>query len=258
MSIYTHSLNLNSKNSSNFIRVLFFFFFLFFFKMAGKDLEADPILQQESNNNGINEKFEEESATIANHQDIHKKNRMKFLAYFLVFFLCQTGIILLFALTLMKVRTPKFRVHNATFETFDVNVGTGNPSFNSFNLRMNVELELKNNNFGDYKYLNGTVYFFYDGDPIGEAVFPKSKAGIRSTKKFYVVVNISSLTSKGPRQRVNAPGSAAGGVLTLKSRSKLRGKVELIKVLKKKISTNMDCDLTFGVSDRAIRQISCK
>lgn len=217
-----------------------------------------PVLAQESNNNGINAKFEEESASIANHEEIREKKTMKFVAYFLAFFVCQTGIILLFAFTVMKVRTPKFRVRSATFETFEVNVGTGNPSYNSFNFRMNVELELKNSNLGNYKYQNGTVYFFHDGYPVGEAVFPKSKVGVRSSKRFNVVVNISSSTSKGSPRRVNDLGSSDDGVLTLKSRSKLSGKVELIKVLKKKKFTHMDCDLTIGVSDRTFRQITCK
>ncbi|KAL2486886.1 LEA 2 domain-containing protein [Abeliophyllum distichum] len=104
-----------------------------------------------------------------------------------------TGIIMLFALTVMKIRTPKFRVRSATFENFNVGTPT-NPSFSS---RMNAEFGIKNANFGHFKYQNSTVRFFYGLTQVGELVVQKARAKARSTRKFNAVVELSLANAGG-------------------------------------------------------------
>lgn len=186
--------------------------------------------------------------------ELRKKKRIKCLAYFAAFAVFQTGIILIFVLTIMKLRTPKFRVRSAGFESFEVGTAPNPPSFN---LRMDAQLGVKNANFGNYKFQNSTVVFFYGGASVGEAVVRSTKAGWRSTKKLNVVVDLSSnaLPSGSNSQLRN---DISSGVLTLNSRSRLTGKVELLFIFKKKKTTDMDCTLTIGLSEKAIRQINCQ
>lgn len=47
------------------------------------------------------------------------------------------------------------------------------------------------------------------------------------------------------------------GILLLNGRSRLSGKVELLKLLKKKKSTEMDCTLAVDLNQRMIRDLKC-
>ncbi|KAL3504234.1 hypothetical protein ACH5RR_034075 [Cinchona calisaya] len=157
--------------------------------MADKsnDQQVHPLPQNYNFDAAFNVKRDEELASVES-DELRRKKRIKYLAYFAAFVVFQTGIIVLFSLTVMKIKTPKFRVRSATFETFDAGTAM-NPSFN---FRMNAEVGVKNTNFGNYKFQNSTIYFFYEGALIGQAIVPQTKVGWQSTKKMNVVVDLSS------------------------------------------------------------------
>ncbi|CAI9092324.1 OLC1v1027524C1 [Oldenlandia corymbosa var. corymbosa] len=197
-----------------------------------------------------------ESANSPAADELRRKKRIKYLAYFAAFVVFQTGIILLFSLTVMKIKTPKFQMRSASFDTFDVGTAA-NPSFN---LSMEAQFGIKNSNFGNYKFQNSTIYFFCDGSstvPVGQAVVGKNKAGWRSTKKLDLAVDLSSENMAGIN--VTQLGSdISSGVLKLNARSKLSGKVELMFIFKKKKSTSLDCSITVYLADKTVREIYCK
>ena len=58
-----------------------------------------------------------------------RKKRMKCFAYVAAFAVFQTDVMLVFAVVVMKVRTPKFRVRSATFDDFQVSTLVTNASF---------------------------------------------------------------------------------------------------------------------------------
>ncbi|KAH7839251.1 hypothetical protein Vadar_001768 [Vaccinium darrowii] len=81
----------------------------------------------------------DEEATTFDAKELRRQKHKKWLLYGVAFVVFQTGIILLFSMTVMKVRNPKFRVRSASFDTFDI------PTANtSFNLKTNVALGIKN------------------------------------------------------------------------------------------------------------------
>ena len=105
----------------------------------------------------------DEESVAANSKELKKKKRMKCLLYIVLFAVFQTGIILLFALTVMRIRNPKFRIRSGSFvDTFDV----GTEASPTFNLRMNTQFTVKNTNFGHFKYELGTVTLAYKGTPV--------------------------------------------------------------------------------------------
>uniref|UniRef100_A0A5B7AFH4 Late embryogenesis abundant protein LEA-2 subgroup domain-containing protein n=1 Tax=Davidia involucrata TaxID=16924 RepID=A0A5B7AFH4_DAVIN len=177
-------------------------------------------------------------------KELRRQKRMKCLVYVVAFAVFQTAIITLFALTVMKVKTPKFRVRSATIENFDIPT-TSNPSFN---ITVNAELGVKNTNFGHYKFDNSTITFLYMGTPVGSANILKARAKARSTKKFNVTVELRS---------GELGNDFNSGVLPLTSQSTLRGKVELMKVMKKKKSTNMNCTMEINISTRQLQNVKC-
>ncbi|CAK9176930.1 unnamed protein product [Ilex paraguariensis] len=192
---------------------------------------------------------DEEVASVAG-KDLRRKKRMKCFIYIVIFALFQTGIILLFALTIMKLRTPKFRVRSATFENFSTETTN-----TSFNIRMITEVGVKNTNFGSYKYSQSSIDFYYKGTKVGEALVPNARAKLRSTRKFDVMVDLTSL---------NVPSNSelgrdiSSGLLPLTSQSSLRGKVELMYVMKRKKSTNMNCSMVINIQTKQLQDVICR
>ncbi|XP_058181457.1 late embryogenesis abundant protein At1g64065-like [Rhododendron vialii] len=184
-------------------------------------------------------------------KELRREKRKKWLLYSLAFIIFQSAIIALFTLTVMKVRSPKFLVRSATFDTFDIQ-STTNPLFS---LRTNIVLAIKNANFGPYKYDNSTVYFYYGNTEVGSAIIPKSKAQFRRTKKFTVGLDLASTNLAGNSQLAT---DISSGIVPLSSRSTLTGKVELMLIFKKKKSVNMNCTMEINTNTQMLQNVVCK
>ena len=184
--------------------------------------------------------------------ELRRKKRIKLAIYIAAFAVFQTIVILVFALTVMRVKTPKVRLGtNITFQNFN----TGTQASPSFDLSFTTQVGIKNTNFGPYKYDSTIATFMYQGVTIGQVTIPKGKAGLRSTKKVTVTVNVNS----NALSSTTGLGSELGaGVLTLNGQAKLSGKVELMFVMKKKKSAEMNCSMTIDLSSKAIQSMICE
>ncbi|KAG6409854.1 hypothetical protein SASPL_127896 [Salvia splendens] len=195
-----------------------------------------------------------EAATAAAAHDAtraqRKKKRNKCILYILLFIVFQTAIITVFALTIMKVRTPRFRIRSAAITNF--NAGTAaSPSLQA---TITPEFTVKNANFGRYKYRNTTVEFFYRGTRVGQVSVLNSKTGWRSTKRFThsaVELNISGSPQLAEDLRA--------GVVPITSTARMGGKVELIFIMKKNKATNMNCTMNIvTASPQSFSNILCR
>ncbi|GKU95182.1 hypothetical protein SLEP1_g8575 [Rubroshorea leprosula] len=178
-----------------------------------------------------------------------KRSRKKCLLYVAAFVVFQTAIILVFALTVMRVKSPKLRFGSATVANFS----TGANKLPSFDLV--TQVTVKNTNFGHFKYENNSLTILYSGVPVGEAAIMKGRARARQTKKFDIVFSVSfSSLSTNP----NFSNDVNSGVLMLSSQGKLSGKVQLMKVIKKKKSAEMSCTMAINLTTRAVQDLKCK
>ncbi|KAK2983649.1 hypothetical protein RJ640_023183 [Escallonia rubra] len=93
-------------------------------------------------------------------EELRRQKIKKYVIYGVIFVVFQVFVLTLMGMTIMKFRNPKFRVRSASFNgTFEV----GTPANPSFNIDMNTQFGIKNNNFGPLKYQNTTVDFYYRG-----------------------------------------------------------------------------------------------
>ncbi|XVF52994.1 hypothetical protein PTKIN_Ptkin05aG0062600 [Pterospermum kingtungense] len=190
---------------------------------------------------------DEESASLQS-KELKRKKKIKYAVYIAAFVVFQTAVILVFALTVMRVKNPKVRIGRVTINTMETNN-------TSFDLKFIAQVTVKNTNFGHYKFDNATLSFLYDGVIVGEAIIPKARARARSTKRLDVTVEVNSraLTST-----TRLGSELSSNVLTLNSQAKLKGKVELMKVLKTKKSPEMNCTIAFNVSTKNLQDLKCK
>ncbi|KAK8505209.1 hypothetical protein V6N13_026080 [Hibiscus sabdariffa] len=199
-------------------------------------------------------KIEMESAAEVS-KELKRKKRMKLLVYALAFAIFQTIVILVFSLTVMRIKNPKFRVLSITVE--DLKAVTTNPPY--FNIKLNAQVAVKNTNFGHFKFQNTTISFDYGGAGVGvgvgDAFVDKGRSKARSTKKMNVVVE---LNSNNIPNNSSLQSEIESGFLALTCHSKLSGKLQLMKLIKKKKSTEMRCAMVVNLVTKVVQDIKCQ
>ncbi|KAI4370113.1 hypothetical protein MLD38_018494 [Melastoma candidum] len=195
-------------------------------------------------------KSDRESQRSAEDEERRRK-RMKWAVYIAAFTVFQVMVILVFALVVMKVKAPKFRVGTLEIQTLDVDRTA--PSFNTTFI---APIRIKNTNFGPYKFDATNIDFTYGRVVIGQVAIPKSKANFKSTKKIDAEVSLNSVALSS-----NTAGLASeltNGVITLGSKGTMNGKVTLMLMFKKKKSTEMDCTMMIDVASKSVKSMECK
>ncbi|GMJ02480.1 hypothetical protein like AT2G46150 [Hibiscus trionum] len=195
-------------------------------------------------------KTEMESAAEVS-KELKRKKRIKLLVYALAFAIFQTIVILVFSLTVMRIKNPKFRVQSITVE--DLTAAATNPP--SFYMKLNAQVAVKNTNFGHFKFQNTTISFEYGGVGVGDALVAKGRSKARSTKKMNVTV---VLNSNNIVNNSSLKSDIESGFLALSCRSKLIGKVQLMKLIKKKKSAEMKCAMLLNLVTKAVQDIKCQ
>ena len=192
----------------------------------------------------------DEEASRASNRELRNKKRKKWAIYIIAFIIFQAGIIALFTMTIMKFRTPKFRIRPVN------SLDTINGQASSFSAKLSTQLGIKNTNFGPYKYSASNITFYHKGTPVGTAVIPKSKANFRRTKKVNVAVDLAVPSSLASNTEWTS--AVSSGVLPLTSQSKLTGKIEIMFIFKKKRVVNLNCTMDLNITGKQLENINCK
>ncbi|XP_057969315.1 late embryogenesis abundant protein At1g64065-like [Malania oleifera] len=211
--------------------------------MAGYSQQAHPL--------PLGQPRSDQEEGIVQSKELQRRKSLKRVAYIVAFVVFQTAIILLFALVVMRIRAPKVKLSNLKIGDISITNTTGLPSFNmSFTTRITI----KNTNFGNYKFEISNVTFTYKGILVGHAIIPKGQARFRSTKKIEVTADVNS---NGVFNSLELRNDIESGILRLEGRAKLSGKVQLMMVMKKKKSTEMNCTMSIDLPSKIIRDLSC-
>ncbi|PON97752.1 Immunoglobulin-like fold containing protein [Trema orientale] len=196
---------------------------------------------------------DEESATMQSNE-LKRKKRIKLAIYIAIFAVFQIIVITVFGLVIMRAKSPKVRLSN-NIEFHNLNIVNSGSSSTSFDITFATQVRVKNSNFGPYKFENTTATFTYGGATVGQVIIPKGKAGLKSTKKINVVVTLSS--SQLPNT-ADLGRELTAGTLTFGGTARTTGKVELMLIMKKKKSANMDCTIIIDVNQKKLRSLECK
>lgn len=191
-----------------------------------------------------------ESATMSYDDEIRRKKRRKRLVYIAAFAVFQTVVILVFALVVMRVRSPEVEIDSATVEEL-----SGGAS-SHYNMTIIARLKIKNKNFGDYKYERTAMNISYGGVTVGEGVILNGKAEARDTETVQVTARVSSV--------VALSNETSSGILVLESKAALRGKVHLMKMwgihfpmMKKRKGAQMNCVMEINLASGVVQDMDC-
>lgn len=180
------------------------------------------------------------------------KNRLKYYLFIVALTALETGVILLFALTILKFKTPSFRVRAVAVQALRI----GNTTNPYFSIAFKAEFNVKNRNFGPFSYENTTVYFYYEDVKVGKAFVHKARVDARATRKFYISVKLTS--SYVSRSSLLFIQDLNSGILPISIQSKLRGRVTVLKLLKNDRAANLNCNMDVVVKKRRLKNLKCK
>ncbi|CAL9030259.1 unnamed protein product [Prunus brigantina] len=177
-------------------------------------------------------------------------DRIKLAIYITIFVVFQIIVITAMSLTVMKVKTPRFRLGNINVESFVYD--TAAPSFDT---KFTTQIKIKNSaNWGSYKFSAANVTFQHKGATLAVIDIAKGKAGWLSTIKRNAEVTLNSSAIDGS----NFGSELSNGVLTLNSVGRLNGKVAIMFIMKKKKAANMNCTIAFDVAAKTLKSLQCK
>lgn len=161
--------------------------------------------------------------------------------------------ILILMLTVFKVKGPKVNVNYVTIKGLE-----GVNAFNfvpNTNLTIEIELSIKNPNAAAFKFKNVTTAIYYENVLIGEAYNPKGTA--KANKTFRVKITIDVMLQKFLRIPRFLRDLTAGE-LPVSTRSNIRGKVEIIEIIKKTVRVKLNCSLTVTLTGQNYKDLDCK
>lgn len=162
-------------------------------------------------------------------------------------------IILVLMLTVFKVKDPKVNLNYVTIR--------GLESVNPLNLVPNTNLTLiadvsvKNPNAAAFKFKNATTSIYYEDVLIGEARNPQGNA--KAQKTFRMKITMDFLLEKIVRvPRLLADLTA--GTMPVSTQTNIKGRVEIINIIKKTVGVKLDCTLTVILANETVVDQKCK
>ncbi|EXC05941.1 hypothetical protein L484_014209 [Morus notabilis] len=200
----------------------------------------------------IRSDMEMESLSAQEHIRKKRRNRLLFVTSFAVTLVI---LIIVYAIVVTRYKTPKFRLRSASFTSFQV----GNSTDPSFSFVMNSQFTIRNRNFGRYKYEDATVVFEYRGLAVGQAYIDDARVRPRTTKKVNATVVLDSSSLVGDSGAFDQLGKDIGeGVLVLNSSSELKGKVRVLKVIRKTKYSRLNCTMNVVIASRSVQNLICQ
>ncbi|KAF2313393.1 hypothetical protein GH714_010740 [Hevea brasiliensis] len=169
----------------------------------------------------LNPRNDEEFAAVKPQQE----KSSKFLVYLLAGIVILSAIFLVFALVVMRPRTPHLELSLVSVKNLVYT--NNNASFPSFNMTLEAEFSIENQNFGMFKFENSTANVLYGGTTVGKAIIGKGLVRARGKEKIKVKVDVRSYRLSDTEKLSKDINS---GILKLNSLAKFSGKVKFWQI----------------------------
>lgn len=155
-------------------------------------------------------------------------------------------------LTVLKVKKPKIKLKNFTIKGLDdVNPLNLVPTTN---LTLIADLSVKNPNIASFKFKNGTTEIYYKNVQVVDAQIPPGNAKARKTIRINVTMDFML------EKILSVPGLVGDltvGSMPLKTKTGIKGKVDIIGIIKKTVAVKLNCSLIFIIANQTIRDQKC-
>ncbi|KAF4354812.1 hypothetical protein F8388_018016 [Cannabis sativa] len=158
-------------------------------------------------------------------------------------------ILLIFSLIVLRPKSPDVKIRSVTVKTLHYITSP----FPSVNATLVAEISIENPNFGPYSFDGSSARILYGGQKIGERRFGKGRTETRGRTRVRLTMDIRS--SRLPEGANNLNSDLNNGVLKISSYAKITGKVELIKIINNRKTSEMKCDMNLVLKTKRIKDL---
>ncbi|XP_078431772.1 late embryogenesis abundant protein At1g64065-like [Wolffia australiana] len=173
-------------------------------------------------------------------------------------------VILVLALTVFKVKSPRLDINGLTLSKFDLGAFSRPESFLSVNATMIADISIKNPNAASFRFQNSTTMFFFNETKVGVVNVPNGNARPHRTTRFNATVDlfVERVAAIAVANLNQTLGILTGSSLNfnITSSSAVSGRVNLWGLYKKNLEVKMNCTITLEASlgKQGIKEKDCK
>ncbi|CAI9094192.1 OLC1v1029886C1 [Oldenlandia corymbosa var. corymbosa] len=164
---------------------------------------------------------------------------------------------LIFALIVLRIGYPKLKLES--IQVKDLSYSVANDDHNNSRVSLNVtvvaDIKLSNDNFGRFKFQNGSTSVVYGNTTLGMTDIEGGIVRGRKAKKISVVVQLES--NDDLAQNVNFSSDVGSNLVKLNGYAQLRGQVKVVKFVTKHKTSFMNCSMSLNLTSQAIQDLRC-
>ncbi|KAG6788273.1 hypothetical protein POTOM_004335 [Populus tomentosa] len=178
----------------------------------------------------------------------HRRNCIKCCGCITAILLILATTIVVLVLTVFQVDDPVIKMNNVSVQRLELAKGTLRTDVN---VTLLADVSVKNPNAAAFKFNNGATTVYCGGVMVGEATTPPGKAKARRTLHMNVTVDLI------PNRLLGVPSLMSDmvsvGKLTMSSNTVIRGKVRILRIIKKYLVVRVNCTMTYNFTSQAIQ-----
>ncbi|XP_021723380.1 uncharacterized protein LOC110690801 [Chenopodium quinoa] len=164
------------------------------------------------------------------------------------------GIIL--GVTVFKVKPARTQVASASLEGVAPRISF--PAIKvELNITLNLTLLIQNRNHASFKSDQGEGVLLYQGDRVGDTQLHPGLIPARGTSTLIclLTVEVDRFANSGLTSLFS---NIADGELRLETKTRIPGRVTILKIFHKHIVSASDCQIVIGFPDLKIKSQDCK
>jgi len=191
---------------------------------------------------------------IATFKALKKERSGKCFVYVFSAIVILSIVVLAFAMIVLRFKISDVKLRSVTVKNLKYEGrGTAGQS-PSFNATLVAEVTIKNTNFGRFKFDNSTLSVLYGGMNVGNRSIIHGRVKARETHEMNITVEVRSNRVMDTK---NLSGDIEAGMLKLSSYAKLSGRVNLMNIMRKRKTTEMNCTMILDLKRRAFQGLRC-
>lgn len=175
---------------------------------------------------------------------------------------CTVAVLLIISVTVIVLFTTVFRVHDPTVLINIVMIQRPEMANNGtirtdVNVTLLSDVSIKNPNVAGFKLTDTITSVYYNGTLVGEVTNYAGGTAVKARRSFRRNVTVELI----PDKIMGAPSFGRDislGSLTLRSSSRISGRVKIIKIIKKELTVELDCTTIYHTNRNQLEgQTTC-
>ncbi|KAI3792364.1 hypothetical protein L2E82_06241 [Cichorium intybus] len=163
-------------------------------------------------------------------------------------------VMLVLGFTVLHVKTPKIKMNSVEIIGLD-RVNSTDILMGTANLTVVADVSVKNTNVESFKFEAFNSSLMYHEAVVGVADVPGGVIKARRTLRLNLMYEmIMAKIAEDPQLR----SDLTVGNMTVRSYTRINGKVNILNIIKREVTVNMNCSIVVNVLSRQIFDQDCK